>query len=168
MAQSITRGAIAGLAAACAFAATPAAAVAPPPSTSPSKAYSGEFAFGAFGAGAENVSVQDYSRYGYRDRSDDQHAIYGEIPDHSKDDVARCVNAAESRARGSAGFRYAKVTQVHVVKRTRFGIRVEGRISLKGARGLNRLHGFNRGKFACYVDWRGRTRVDLSGVRHRR
>lgn len=81
----------------------------------------------------------------------------------------RCVIAAEGYARG-VGFRYAKVTQIIEVERTRFGVLFEGRISLKGPRGYLRLRGFNRGKFTCYNDDHPHRRplVDLSGVRGRR
>ena len=79
----------------------------------------------------------------------------------------RCILAVESRGR-SAGFRYAKVMEISEVKRTRWGIRFEGRISLKGPRGMARLGGFNRGKFACHYSPNRRPLVDLSGVSARR
>lgn len=85
------------------------------------------------------------------------------------DATERCVIATERYARG-VGFGYANVTQINEVKRMRFGVLFEGRISLKAPRGYLRLHGFNRGKFTCYnYDHPGRhPLVDLSGVRGRR
>ncbi len=79
----------------------------------------------------------------------------------------RCILAVESRGR-SAGFRYAKVLEINEVKRTRWGVRFEGRISLKGPRGMARFGGFNRGKFACHYAPDLRPLVDLSGVNMRR
>ncbi|WP_299297075.1 hypothetical protein [uncultured Erythrobacter sp.] len=79
----------------------------------------------------------------------------------------RCILAVESRGR-SAGFRYAKVLEINEVKRTRWGVRFEGRISLKGPLGMARLGGFNRGKFACHYSPHWRPLVDLSGVNMRR
>ncbi|MEP0190677.1 MAG: hypothetical protein ABJP70_08645 [Erythrobacter sp.] len=81
--------------------------------------------------------------------------------------TARCILAVESRGR-SAGFRYAKVLEINEVKRTRWGVRFEGRVSLKGPRGMARLGGFNRGKFACHYAPNRRPLVDLSGVSARR
>ena len=79
----------------------------------------------------------------------------------------RCILAVESRGR-SAGFRYAEVIEISEVQRTRWGVRFEGRISLKGPRGMARLGGFNRGKFACHYSPNRRPLVDLSGVDVRR
>lgn len=79
----------------------------------------------------------------------------------------RCILAVESRGR-SAGFRFAQVLEISEVKRTRWGVRFEGRVSLKGPRGMARLGGFNRGKFACHYAPSRRPLVDLSGVRGRR
>jgi len=69
--------------------------------------------------------------------------------------VNQCVRAAEFEARRFG--RFAQVTQVRDIDRTRFGLRVEGRIVVDGNgrwRG-----GSDRGRFTCFVD-RGRV-VDV-------
>lgn len=78
--------------------------------------------------------------------------------------VERCVNAAERQARRFGGYKYADVTQIRDVDRTRSGFRVKGRIQVEGSRGYNRSN-FDRGRFTCYTDGRGRPQIDFSGVR---
>ncbi|MCK0128030.1 hypothetical protein [Erythrobacter sp. F6033] len=75
--------------------------------------------------------------------------------------VERCVRVAERKARRFGGYRYADVTQIRDVDRTRYGFRVKGRIQVEGARGYRA----DRGKFTCYVDGRGRPQVDFNGIR---
>lgn len=69
--------------------------------------------------------------------------------------VNQCVRAAEFEARRFG--RFAQVTQVRDIDRTRFGLRVQGRILVEGARGWR--GGTDRGRFTCFVD-RGRV-VDV-------
>ncbi|MGQ3179897.1 MAG: hypothetical protein ACT6R2_16355 [Blastomonas fulva] len=69
--------------------------------------------------------------------------------------VNQCVRAAEFEARRFG--RFAQVTQVRDIDRTRFGLRVEGRIVVDGN---GRWRGrSDRGRFTCFVD-RGRV-VDV-------
>ena len=80
--------------------------------------------------------------------------------------VERCVRAAERQARRFGGFRYADVTEIRDVDRTRYGLRVKGRIEVDGSRGYGYRHrGYDRGRFTCYVDGRGRPQVEFSGIR---
>ncbi len=81
----------------------------------------------------------------------------------SRGAVERCVRAAENQARRFGGWRYADVTQVHDVDRTRRGFRVEGRIEVQGNRSFR--DNFDRGRFTCTLDGRGRPFVDFDGIR---
>lgn len=78
--------------------------------------------------------------------------------------VERCVRAAENQARRFGGYRYADVTDVRDLDRTRYGFRVEGRIAVQGnSRWGGR--GVDRGRFTCRLDGRGAPVVDFSGIR---
>lgn len=63
-----------------------------------------------------------------RDRYDTRYSRY----DDPRLAVERCVRAAETDAR-RAGYRYADVTQITDVNRTRRGFRVEGRLQVEQA-----------------------------------
>lgn len=92
--------------------------------------------------------------------------------------VERCVRAAEREAR-RYGYRYANVTHIRDVDRTRHGFKVKGNIVVDGNHNYgyrdrydrydryNRYErrGADRGKFQCYVDGRGRPQVDFRGIR---
>ena len=74
--------------------------------------------------------------------------------------INQCVRAAEFEARRFS--RFAQVTDVRDIDRTRFGLRVQGRIVVDGGRGWR--GGTDRGRFTCFVD-RGQVRdVRLSGL----
>lgn len=74
--------------------------------------------------------------------------------------VNQCVRAAELEARRFG--RFAQVTDVRDIDRTRYGVRVQGRIVVDGGRGWRA--GNDRGRFTCFVD-RGRVSdVRLSGL----
>ncbi len=74
--------------------------------------------------------------------------------------VNQCVRAAEREARRFG--RFAQVTDVRDIDRTRFGLRVQGRIVVN--QGRNWRGGNDRGRFTCFVD-RGRVSdVRLSGL----
>lgn len=74
--------------------------------------------------------------------------------------VDRCVRAAEFEARRFG--RFAQVTDIRDIDRTRYGLRVQGRIVVEGHRGWR--GGGDRGRFTCFVD-RGRVYdVRLSGL----
>lgn len=80
--------------------------------------------------------------------------------------VERCVRAAERQARRFGGYRFADVTQIRDVDRTRGGFRVKGRIEVDGARGHGyRNQNYDRGKFTCYVGRGQRPLVDFRGIR---
>lgn len=90
---------------------------------------------------------------------------------NGRDAVERCVRAAERQARRFGGFRYADVTQIRDVDRTRGGFKVKGRIVVEGARGYgnrydNRRYSRpDRGKFTCYTNGRGRPQIDFDNIR---
>lgn len=74
--------------------------------------------------------------------------------------VNQCVRAAENEARRFG--RFAQVTDVRDIDRTRYGLRVQGRIAVDYGRGYR--GGSDRGRFTCFVD-RGRVSdVRLSGL----
>ncbi|MEM7666124.1 MAG: hypothetical protein AAF250_09750 [Pseudomonadota bacterium] len=77
--------------------------------------------------------------------------------------VRRCVRAAERQAQRFGGWRFADVTQVRDVDRTRFGFRVRGRIQVEGNPRFRR--NFDRGRFTCRFDGSGRPFIDFDGVR---
>lgn len=74
--------------------------------------------------------------------------------------VNQCVRAAEIEARRFG--RFAQVTDIRDIDRTRFGLRVQGRIVVENG---GRWRGnTDRGRFTCFVD-RGRVYdVRLSGL----
>lgn len=77
--------------------------------------------------------------------------------------VERCIRAAENQARRFGGWRFADVTQIRDVDRTRFGVRVRGRIEVQGNPNFRR--NFDRGRFTCEFDGRGRPFVDFDNIR---
>jgi len=77
--------------------------------------------------------------------------------------VNRCVRAAERQAQRFGGWRFADVTQIRDVDRTRRGFRVKGRMQVEGNRNFRR--NFDRGRFTCFFDGRGRPFIDFDGVR---
>ena len=77
--------------------------------------------------------------------------------------INRCVRAAENQARRFGGWRFADVTQVRDVDRTRGGFRVKGRIEVQGNRNFRR--NFDRGRFTCYFNGQGRPLIDFHSVR---
>lgn len=99
----------------------------------------------------------------YRDRRYHNRGFY-----NGRRAVERCVRAAERQARRFGGYRHADVTQIRDVDRTRYGFRIKGRIEVDGARGYGYRRGYNaydRGRFTCYLDGRGRPQVDFRGIR---
>ncbi|MEO1219797.1 MAG: hypothetical protein AAFY42_00405 [Pseudomonadota bacterium] len=78
--------------------------------------------------------------------------------------IERCIRVAERQARRFGGYRFADVTQIRDVDRTRYGFRVKGRIQVEGARGY-RGQNFDRGRFTCYFDRGNRPQVDFRGIR---
>ncbi|KEO91788.1 hypothetical protein EH31_03700 [Erythrobacter longus] len=78
--------------------------------------------------------------------------------------IERCIRVAERQARRFGGYRFADVTQIRDVDRTRYGWRIKGRMEVQGNRGF-RGQNFDRGRFTCFVDGRGRPQVDFRGIR---
>ena len=77
--------------------------------------------------------------------------------------IERCVRAAERQAQRFGGWRFADVTQIRDVDRTRYGFRVEGRMEVQG--NYNFRRNFDRGRFTCRIEGRGRPRIDFDGIR---
>ena len=101
---------------------------------------------------------RDHRRVDYRGHN--HRGAYGISPRRA---VNRCVRAAERQARRFGGWRFADVTRVRDVDRTRRGFRVEGRIEVEGNPRFRR--NFDRGRFTCYFDGQGRPFIDFDGVR---
>ncbi|MEM1053066.1 MAG: hypothetical protein AAGI28_13335 [Pseudomonadota bacterium] len=78
--------------------------------------------------------------------------------------VERCIRVAERQARRFGGYRFADVTQIRDIDRTRYGFRVKGRIQVEGARGY-RGRDFDRGRFTCYFERGNRPQIDFRGIR---
>ena len=78
--------------------------------------------------------------------------------------VERCVRSAERQARRLGGWRYANVTQIRDIDRTRYGYRVRGRMEVAGRPGY-RGRNDDRGRFTCYFERGNRPQVDFSGIR---
>jgi len=77
--------------------------------------------------------------------------------------INRCVRAAENQARRFGGWRFADVTEIRDVDRKRYGFKVKGRIVVEENYRFRR--NFDRGRFTCRLDGRGRPRIDFDGVR---
>lgn len=107
---------------------------------------------------------------------------------NSRAAVERCVRVAERRAK-RAGYRFADVTQIRDVDRTRYGFRVKGRMVVDGARGYRGAYGdhrynnrnryderrydrgyysgsrADRGKFTCNIEHGRGAHVNFRGIR---
>ncbi|MEL6529994.1 MAG: hypothetical protein AAFQ27_08520 [Pseudomonadota bacterium] len=124
-------------------------------------------------AGAFDGDKRDrYRDRRYRDRNYNrgyrQNVRYNRGQFNGRRAVQRCVNAAERQARRFGGYRFADVTQIRDVDRTRYGFRVKGRIEVEGLRGSGYGYGnqgYDRGRFTCWFDGRGRPQVDFRGIR---
>lgn len=81
-----------------------------------------------------------------------------------RDVVDRCARTAEIDARRFGGWRFAQVTRIRDVDRTRQGFRVRGNIDVQGAPGF-RNRNADRGRFTCFLDGRGRPIVEFNGIR---
>ncbi len=73
--------------------------------------------------------------------------------------VERCIRTAERQARKFGNYRYADVTQIRDVDRTRYGFKVKGRMVVEGYRGQD------RGKFTCWVRPGDRPQIDFKNIR---
>ena len=79
--------------------------------------------------------------------------------------VERCARNAELEARRRGGWRLAQVTEIRDIDRTRDGaFRVRGVLEVQGAPGFSR-NNFDRGRFNCFVDGRGRPFIEFGGIR---
>lgn len=143
----------------------------------------GALILGGIAAIASSSRGKGYSRgKNYRGHND------GFRHGNSRAAVERCVRVAERRAKRN-GFRYADVTQIRDVERTRYGYRVKGRLVVDGARGYRGARNTNRynsriryderrfdrgqyrgdradrGRFTCYVERGQRAQVNFRGIR---
>ena len=79
--------------------------------------------------------------------------------------VERCARNAEIEARRRGGWRFAQVTEIRDIDRTRDGrIRVRGVLEVQGSPGFSGRN-FDRGRFNCFADGRGRPFVEFGGIR---
>ncbi len=96
-----------------------------------------------------------HNGYGYNRRGGGQRA------------VQRCIRVAERQARRFGGYRFADVTQIRDIDRTRYGWRVKGRIQVEGLQGRGYGYGnqgFDRGRFTCYFERGTRPEVRFRGI----
>lgn len=103
----------------------------------------GAVILGGIAAIASAAGKRDRYDDRYRGRYDDRRYGY-ERRGNGRRAVEQCVRAAERDARRS-GYRFADVTQIRDVDRTRYGWRVKGRIQVDGSRGYNRYDRYDRG-----------------------
>lgn len=78
--------------------------------------------------------------------------------------VERCVRRAERQARRFGGWRFADVTQIRDIDRTRYGYRIRGRLEVQGNQGY-RGRNYDRGRFTCYVERGNRPQIEYRGIR---
>jgi hypothetical protein len=79
--------------------------------------------------------------------------------------VERCARNAEIEARRRGGWRFAQVTEIRDIDRTRDGaFRVRGVVEVQGSPGFAGRN-FDRGRFNCFVDGRGRPFIEFGGIR---
>lgn len=116
-------------------------------------------------AGAFDGDRDRWDRRDYRDYRGDRwdRGGYG-FNGGARGAVERCVRAAENQARRFGGYRYADVTDVRDLDRTRFGFRIQGRIEV-GDGGRWGGRDFDRGRFTCRLDGRGAPIVNFDGIR---
>ena len=109
---------------------------------------------------------RDYRDRNYRDyrgaRYDNGYNYRGRSRGY--DVVEGCIRSAERQARRFGGYRYANVTEIRDVDRTRSGFRVRGRMEVQDGRGY-RSRNYDRGRFTCYVNGRGNSQIDFDGIR---
>jgi len=78
--------------------------------------------------------------------------------------VERCIRVAERQARRFGGWRYADVTQIRDVDRTRYGFRIQGRMQVQGSSNYRGRNADN-GRFTCYVERGNRPQIEFRGIR---
>jgi len=122
-------------------------------------------------AGAFDNNDRRDRRYRDRNYRGTTHAYRGNYNNGYRGDrrggrnaVERCVRAAERQARRFGGYRYADVTQIRDVDRTRYGFRVQGRLEVQGTNNY-RGRNFDRGRFTCYIERGNRPQIDFRGIR---
>ena len=105
---------------------------------------------------------RNYRDRNYRDRGDYNRGNYNRRGGQRA--VERCIRTAERQARRFGGYRFADVTQIRDVDRTRYGFRVQGRMQVQGSNNY-RGRDFDRGRFTCYVERGNRPQIDFRGIR---
>lgn len=78
--------------------------------------------------------------------------------------VESCARNVEIEVRRRSGWRAARVTEIRRVDRTRDGFRVRGVVEVRGGPGFSGRN-FDRGRFNCFVNGRGRPFVEFGGIR---
>ncbi len=107
---------------------------------------------------------RNYRDRNYRDRNYRGDNNYRSNRGNGQRAVERCIRAAERQARRFGGYRYADVTQIRDIDRTRYGFRVQGRLQVQGS---NNYRGrvSDRGRFTCYIESGNRPQIDFRGIR---
>ena len=115
------------------------------------------------GAFDNNRGDRYQNRVNYNGRNVNNRNIRNNRGFNGRNAVERCVVAAERQAQRFGGYRYADVTQIRDVDRTRNGFRVKGRLQVQGAQN-RRGRRADSGKFTCYLEG-GRPQIDFDGIR---
>lgn len=121
---------------------------------------------GAFDGKRDRYRDRRYNdrRYNYRHYNNG----YGYNRGGGQRAIERCIRVAERQARRFGGYRFADVTQIRDVDRTRYGWRIKGRMEVQGLRGGGYGYGnqgYDRGKFTCYAERGSRPQIDFRGIR---
>ena len=108
----------------------------------------------------------DDRRYGDRYRDDRYYDDRRYRDVNRRDAIDSCVYATEREASRYFGTRRAQVTEIDRVKRTRYGVQIQGRIDVPGL-GYGRRGGYGDTTFSCYVDQNMDPAVNVAGYRLR-
>jgi hypothetical protein len=116
-------------------------------------------------AGAfDNDDRRDRRNRNYRDRDHRYDNGNRGYRGNAEGAVERCVRVAERQARRFGGWRYADVTQIRDVDRTRYGFRIQGRMQVQGSSNYRGRNADN-GRFTCYVERGNRPQIEFRGIR---
>ena len=104
-----------------------------------------------------------YDGRGYDNRGYDNRGYNDRRGGNGRRAVEQCVAAVEQRA--SQGYGYANVTEIRDVERTRYGLKVKGRLQVQQSYG--RYGNSDNGKFTCQIQNGRVVGLDISGIDQR-
>ncbi len=103
--------------------------------------------------GSQGYGYDGYDNRGYNDRRGG----------NGRRAVEKCIAAVEQRA--GQGYGYVNVTEIRDVERTRYGLKVKGRLQVQQSYGR---HGnTDNGKFTCQIQNGRVVGLDISGIDQR-